>query len=160
MEMSEILSKLEKQAHEAAAESNRTGKDPFECFAKRLSRIESELDNVLSEKEAKTATAPKTEKTKVSNNSDEEIARLSEEIARLSEENQKIKEAATRLLDDFDKANTRLREVIAENGSLKERISNLQKSRVDAGNLTRQNNAMSKAIGEILGSIEKCKKDM
>ena len=159
MEMSEILSNLEKQAREVSAESNRTGKNPLECLIGRLNGIESELDNILSGKKKEEASAaPKADdKPKTSNN---EVASLQAEISRLTEENQKIKEAATRVLDDFDKANTRLREVIEENNSLKERISNLQKSQVDAGTLTRQNNAMSKTIGEILGSIERCRKDL
>lgn len=111
------------------------------------------LDNIgLSDLLRESYQQPREEKheCKCSKKSDEKLA----------EENRQLKDGAQKLLNDFDRVNTDLRDILAENEELKERIKNLQSSQVEQGKTVRQNAALSKAFGEILGAIEKAKKDM
>ena len=81
-------------------------------------------------------------------------------IKELEEENNKIKEAATKLIADFDKVNNRLKELVEENTELKEKVVRLQRNYVDTTSMGRQNTAYGKAFGAILGAIEACKKEL
>lgn len=111
-----------------------------------LSNLETELVDTYNNSK------PTKEETKVDNKD----ARIKE----LEKQRDDICIAARKLISDFDRANNRLVALIKENEELKEKVKNLQENYIDTTTMGRQNTAYGRAFGEILGAIERCKKDL
>lgn len=85
----------------------------------------------------------------------------------VKDENEKIKEAAKKLLDDFDRVNTSLRDALKENQELRAKltsISDLDNDRKkyynEATILRRERTSYAKAIGTIYGALENLNKEL
>lgn len=96
------------------------------------------------------------------------------ELVNLKEENKKIKELAVKVLNDFDKVNTKLRDTIAERDKLKEENHLLRQECIqskknetqrkdlynEATTLRKERTAYAKAIGIIYGALEELTKSL
>lgn len=85
----------------------------------------------------------------------------------VKDENEKIKEAAKKLLEDFDKVNTSLRDALKENQELRTKlasVSTLDNDRKryynEATTLRRERTSYAKAIGTIYGALENLNKEL
>ena len=82
-------------------------------------------------------------------------------------ENDKIKEAAKKLLEDFDRVNTSLRDALKENQELKTKISSMsvldddrKKYYNEATSLRKERTSYAKAVGAIYGALETLNKEL
>lgn len=85
----------------------------------------------------------------------------------VKDENEKIKEAAKKLLEDFDKVNTSLRDALKENQELRTKlasVSTLDNDRKryynEATTLRKERTSYAKAIGTIYGALENLNKEL
>ena len=132
-----------------------------------------ELDDILKEIGEAAATmgvkfdpnpqpAPQKEQSKegktVNLASYEALAREYEDLAevnkQLKEENDKLRKAAQKLLEDFDKVNTMLRDEKAKNTNVEELDKQRKTLYNEATDLRRQRTAYAKALGTIHGALE------
>lgn len=132
-----------------------------------------ELDDILKEIGAAAATmgvkfdpnpqpAPQKEQSKegktVNLASYEALARDYEDLAevnkQLKEENDKLRNAAQKLLEDFDKVNTMLREEKAKNANVEELDKQRKALYNEATTLRKKEAAYAKTMGAIHGALE------
>ena len=85
----------------------------------------------------------------------------------VKDENEKIKEAAKKLLEDFDKVNTSLRDALKENQELRAKlasVSDLDNDRKryynEVTTLRKERTSYAKAIGTIYGALENLNKEL
>ncbi len=81
-------------------------------------------------------------------------SQLVEENKTLREENDKLRKAAQKLLEDFDKVNTMLRDEKAKNANVEELDKQRKTLYNEATDLRRQRTAYAKALGTIHGALE------
>lgn len=79
---------------------------------------------------------------------------LVEENKIVKEENGKLRQAAQKLLEDFDKVNTMLRDEKAKNANVEELDKQRKTLYNEATDLRRQRTAYAKALGTIHGALE------
>lgn len=126
----------------------------------QLDKLGSALETFISGKPEQNETQAKQPTSQNSTSSSKLVSDLSVKLASLENENQQLRDAAQKLLADFDKTNTDLRNALAKVKELEDQVAKLRQNQQDNTSVVRQNIALNKMVGAILSAIETAKREM